>query len=350
MHRRRPRPLVTRPTVSVVIPCYNYGRYLPAAIGAALDQDGVDVEVVVVDDASTDDSASVAEAFATDPRVRLLRHATNRGHIATYNDGLRAATGDYLALVSADDLLARDALTRAVALMERHRDVGLVYGYARSFSGTVPEQVASAARVRSWSVYEPGEWLRLAARRGRCFVVSPEAVLRREAWHDAGEYDARLPHSADFALWLATAAGWGVGRVNGPAQAHYRVHAQNMHLTAYAGWLTDLEARRETFELFFAERSGAFDVPERLHDVARRALAREALRRAVTPSRDADVGADRYLAFAERVDPELSSGLRGRLARRLVARPVVEPVGAAWRFVDRVEHHLRWRYERRYGT
>ncbi len=101
MTRRRPVPLTTRPTVSVVIPCYNYGHYLPGAVASALDQEGVDVDVLVVDDASTDDSAAVARSLAeSDPRVDVLVHEVNRGHIAAYNDGLAKARGDYVVLIS----------------------------------------------------------------------------------------------------------------------------------------------------------------------------------------------------------------------------------------------------------
>src|SRR5689334_2494944 len=82
MRTSRPRPLTTRPTVSVVIPCYNYGRYLPDAVASALDQTGVDVDVLVVDDASTDGSAEVAlELAREDERVDVLLHEENRGHI-----------------------------------------------------------------------------------------------------------------------------------------------------------------------------------------------------------------------------------------------------------------------------
>ncbi len=260
---------------------------------------------------------------------------------------MAAATGDYVTLVSADDVLAKNALTRAVALMETHRQVGLVYGYARSFSD-LPDTRDRA--VRSWSVYGGREWLSLAARRGRCFVVSPEAVMRREAFASAGPYDARLPHSADFALWLQTAADFGVGRVNGPVQAHYRVHDQNMHLTAYAGWLTDLNERRRTFELFFEEQRDSLAGADDLHADARRALSREALRRAVTAAREGDRQADSYLEFAEQVDPGSSTDARARHARRVVARGMGEPASSTLRFAAKVDHHLRWRRERRYGT
>jgi glycosyltransferase involved in cell wall biosynthesis len=85
----RVRPLTRRPTVTVVIPCFNYGHYLPLALASALDQPGVDVDVIVIDDASTDGSSTVVRELGTaDERVRAVVHEHNRGHIATYNEGL----------------------------------------------------------------------------------------------------------------------------------------------------------------------------------------------------------------------------------------------------------------------
>jgi len=347
MRFHRPRPLSTTPTVSVVVPCYRYGHYLPDAVASALDQPGVEVEVIVVDDASPDDSADVARALAAaDPRVRLLVHEQNRGHIQTYNDGLALARGDYVSLLSADDLLTPGALTRAAALFEAHPGVGLVYGYARSFEETVP---VADPRVRSWSVYPGRQWLGLAARRGRCFISSPEAVVRRELLADRG-YDPRLPHSADFAMWLRAAARWDVARVNGPVQAWYRVHDANMHLTTYAGWLTDLQERQRTFELFFTEEVAGLAGLQAQWPVARRALGREAARRALAARRDGrGEEAAAYRAFARGLQPASERSLAWRLEALAGTRDPL-PAAAALRFAGRAGHHVRWRYERRYGT
>src|SRR5690349_18044495 len=103
MRFHRPTALDSSPRVSVVIPCYRYGSYLPAAVASALDQSGLELEVIVVDDASPDDSADIARSLAdADPRVQVIVHEQNAGHIRTYNDGLARATGDYLVLLSAD--------------------------------------------------------------------------------------------------------------------------------------------------------------------------------------------------------------------------------------------------------
>lgn len=346
----RPAPLRHRASVSVVIPCYNYGRYLPDAVGSALDQAGLDVEVLIVDDASTDDSAEVALGLARrDPRVDVLLHEENAGHIRTYNDGLAKATGDYVVLLSADDLLARDALTRAVALMQAHPGVGLVYGIARSFEGTAPSQ---AGRVRGWSVWSGREWLSLATRRGRCFLSSPEAVMRREALAGTDGYDVRLPHSGDFDMWLRTAARWDVGRVDGPVQAFYRVHAANMHLTTFGGWLTDLEERRRTFEILFEERAPELDWVTAMRPAAMRALAREALRHGLRGHLDRVVGPglDDYRRFAVRTDAAVRRSLLWRLTEWDPVRSRRLPGDGVRRFVTRAAYHLEWRRRRRYGT
>lgn len=351
MRRVRPVPLTTRPRVSVVIPCYNYGRYLPDAVGSALDQSGVDVDVLIVDDCSTDDSAVVAQHLAEqDPRVDVLLHETNCGHIQTYNDGLAKVTGDYVVLLSADDLLTTDSLTRAVALMEAEPSVGLVYGWAQSFEGSPP---LARDTVRSWSVWNGREWLSLAARRGRCFLSSPEAVMRREALTQTAGYDPRLPHSGDFALWLETAARWNIGRVNGPAQAFYRVHASNMHLTTYSGWLTDLVERRRALEVVFSERLAGQPALCTLRLAGLKSLAREALRRGLKARRDDPSVGDADLAafrdFAVRTDPEVVHARAWKRAERrregqlTLLAPIV-------RRAERGRSHLEWRRRRRYGT
>ena len=346
----RPVPLSRRPRASVVVPCYNYGRYLPELITGLLDQPGVDVDVLIVDDASPDGSGDVAEALAAkDPRVSVFRHAVNRGHIQTYNDGLAQVTGDYVVLLSADDLLPPWALTRAVSLLEAHPRVGLVYGFARSFSGEPP---TATATVRNWSVWSGQEWLGLSLRRARCFISSPEVVMRREALVQAGDYDPRLPHSGDLDLWLRTALHWDIGRVNGPDQALYRVHDSNMHLTTYAGWLTDLRERRTTFELLFDEHAPDRPDVAALRPALRRALARESLHRALRAHRD---GAPRaavhdHLEFAVETDPGIRSSPLWALCELGPLRDRAFPAAAARRFASKVRHHLGWRFERRYGT
>lgn len=353
MRLQRPVPLAVRPTVTVVIPCYNYGHYLPAAVGSALAQPGIQVEVIVVDDCSTDGSELVAKQLeAEHPEVRLIQNPVNRGHIATYNVGLAEATGDYVALLSADDLLAAGALTRAAALFEAHPEVGLVYGYAPSFTDSPPP---ASAPARTWSTWTGDQWLRRVVALGDNLITNPEAVLRRPLMDEFGGYDAAFPHAADMLLWLRAAARQGVGRVNG-VQAYYREHGDNMHRTDFAGTLTDM---RERLNLFHAFLTGDGDGAARrdataLLARARRAIATEALwcacRAADTGQRVGGGGAEEFEAFALEACPEIAGDRLHREYRRRVAGPV-----PAWRTrllatAYDVRWRVRWQRWRRFGT
>jgi cellulose synthase/poly-beta-1,6-N-acetylglucosamine synthase-like glycosyltransferase len=94
--------------VDLVVPCYNYARFLSRCISSILSQADVDVRVLIIDDTSSDDTPEVGLRLAAmDSRVKFRRHEQNRGHIATYNEGLLEwATAKYSMLISADDLLA----------------------------------------------------------------------------------------------------------------------------------------------------------------------------------------------------------------------------------------------------
>ena len=348
-----PQPLSSRPRVSVVIPCYNYGHFLPDCVGTVLDQPGIDLDVLIVDDASPDGSAQVAQRLAdADPRVRLLAHATNQGHIATYNEGLAAADGDYVVLLSADDVVVPGALARSAALMEANPGVGLVYGFAPTFVD-VPRPARTS--VRSWTVWPGEEWLAQICRRGGNPVATPEVMMRTSLMRELVGYDARLPHSADFLLWLRAAARAQVGRVNGVDLAYYRVHGGNMHSSQFAGALADLSERWRAFETFFAEDGLLVDAAA-LRSSAARAVAREALvtvRQAYELGAPAEQAAD-LVAFAERVDPSCRGGrpwlvCQAHLNRGQAGRSPRVPVRLT-ATVDKAIFHARWRRWRRTGV
>ncbi|WP_250280018.1 glycosyltransferase, partial [Frankia sp. Cppng1_Ct_nod] len=106
------------------------------SVGSALDQPGVATDVVIVDDASDDDSASVAVSLAAaDSRVGVLTRRANGGPVAAFNDGLAKAQGEYLVRLDADDLLTPGSLARSLALLEANPWVGMAYGRPLHFDG-----------------------------------------------------------------------------------------------------------------------------------------------------------------------------------------------------------------------
>src|SRR3954470_1810603 len=116
--------LIAVKTVSVIIPTYNYARYLPQAIDSALGQTHAPLEVIVVDDGSTDDTPRVLEAYAS--RIRVIRQA-NQGAGAARNAGIAAARGEYVAFLDSDDLWRRDKLELQLARFREEPDLGLVH-------------------------------------------------------------------------------------------------------------------------------------------------------------------------------------------------------------------------------
>jgi len=264
-------------SVSVVIPCYNYGQFLEGAVASVLDdQQGVDVRVLIIDDASTDDSAEVARKIAArEPRVEVAVHAVNRGHIATYNEGLLDwAEGDYSVMLSADDLLTPGALRRAADLLDARPSVGFVYGYPVWFIHGTPLPTART-KVRGWSVW-PGQWWLERRFHAACnCITSPEVVVRTSVQKRVGGYDARLPHTGDLEMWLRLAANADVGFLRGVDQAYHRVHGKNM-MTSYSA-LRDLQQRRLAYETVLDGYGGKLTDAAEVSNVTYRKLSREAL-------------------------------------------------------------------------
>jgi glycosyltransferase involved in cell wall biosynthesis len=267
-----------RPSASVIVPCYNYGRYLPRCVRSVLDQDGASVEILVIDDASTDGSAEVArELAAADRRITVECHQRNRGHIATYNEGLEWIRGEYALLLSADDLLTPGALGRAVGLLEDAPKVGLVYGRAIHLTGPELAPARNPSQVQ-WEIVDGMTWLEQVCRAGRNAVYTPTAVVRTSLQRALGGYRAELPHAGDLEMWLRFAAHADVGRILNADQAYYRVHDASMQRGWYADPIAELEQRRAAFDLGLeAVRPGP---RERLQERAHRAMARQALRSA----------------------------------------------------------------------
>ena len=144
--------------VDVFVPCYNYGRFLGECVESILSQAGVDVRVLILDDSSSDDSPEVGRALAVaNPRVEYRRHAVNRGHIATYNEGIDWVGGDFCLLLSADDVLTPGSLARATSVMEQHPEVVLCYG--RAFATAVPRPTPRrACRLTCKSTRDIDSW------------------------------------------------------------------------------------------------------------------------------------------------------------------------------------------------
>jgi glycosyltransferase involved in cell wall biosynthesis len=330
-------------TVSVVIPCYNYGRYLEGCIGSVLSQKHVQVSILVIDDCSTDDSLSVARAIAArEPRVEVLAHEVNRGHLATYNEGLARASGDLCVLLSADDLLVPGALARASAVFATYPNIGLVYGRTVYFiedRGLPTPSTESGQHV----VWNGLDWAASRCLAGSVGIVSPEVVVRTELQHAVGGYRSNLPHSGDSEMWLRFATRADVAFVDAD-HAYYRMHAASMSKSQFNTRLADARERHHAYMSAFSDEDAAGYDAAAFRMLASKGVASEVLWdvcRAIDRGEADSQMVEQLVAFAEEIYPEirrLPDYRRLRIRRRLGRRAA--QLAPLW-LPDLVVHRIR---------
>ncbi len=224
------------PRVSVVVPCYNAERFLPAALDSALGQEGVPVEVLVADDGSTDGTPSVLARYAD--RVRVFRQ-DHRGPSAARNACLRVARGEYVALLDADDRFRPGKLARQTALLDADPALGLV-----STGWLAVDAAGRPLAQQGWS-REAGD-VRRRLLLGN--LAHPVAVMFRRAQAlDAGGFDETLQVNEDWDLFLRLAlrgARWAC--VDEPL-CEYRIHGGQSHRRVQLVYETRLRILDKTF-------------------------------------------------------------------------------------------------------
>lgn len=261
--------------VDVVVPCYNYGRFLEACVYSVLNQSVKDVRVLIIDDASSDNSAVVAQKLATnDPRVEVRIHSQNQGHIKTYNEGIDWAASEYFLLLSADDLLVPGAFDRATSIMDQNRDVVLTYGRGIDWIDNLPFPTIQTVQGNAWSRQD---LVREMCAAGANLVTTPTAIGRTDIQKSIGGYRASLPHSGDMEMWLRFGARGAVARIHA-VQAVYRKHAANMSNAYYNADWGDYWHRKAAFDSFFEDDANILPEFENLRDQASRSLGEHALR------------------------------------------------------------------------
>jgi glycosyltransferase involved in cell wall biosynthesis len=264
--------------IDVVVPCYNYGRFLKACVASVLEQSIRDLRVLIIDDASTDDSLSVArELEKDDPRVSVIAHSQNKGHISTYNEGIAWASADYFLLLSADDSLVAGALERATEVMDENPDVALTHGGCVAWHDERPFPDVESKRNYTWTRHDLiNEMCATAVN----FVPTPTAIARTSVQKAIGGYRASLPHSGDMEMWLRFAAHAAVARINA-VQGIYRKHSTAMSNAYFADMLSDYRQCQLAFDTFFDEYDYRLNNSRGLRVVARRALADRIFRNGV---------------------------------------------------------------------
>jgi glycosyltransferase involved in cell wall biosynthesis len=213
-------PPAERPVLSVVIPCYNQGKFLGDAIESALQQTHPRVEVIVVDDGSTDNTAAVAKQY---PAIRYIRQP-NQGAAAARSAGLSRALGDYVIFVDADDRLLAHAADTGLESLSAHPDWMFVTGHVRLIT-----EDGSPAGIPPQEHAEDNPYIALLHSN---YIWTPGVVLYRRAIFDAVDaFDPSAGGSADYELNIRIARRFAIG-CHHQVILEYRQHAANMSANA----------------------------------------------------------------------------------------------------------------------
>lgn len=211
------------PTFSIIQPAHNYARYLDQAMSSLLAQRFEDFELIVIDDASTDTTWEVIESF-DDPRIRAVRHEVNRGLCATLNHGLELATGDFIAVVNADDRCRPDFLQRIHDGFTGHPEVAAVGTYITAIdaaSELIPGDPAGAYCNHDFDFEDPATWL-WQNRFPGC------AGVRRSVVDEVGGFAADLVAVNDWDLWVRLFIAGHRFLVIPEIEFEWRMHGENI--------------------------------------------------------------------------------------------------------------------------
>lgn len=263
-------------SVDVVIPCYNYGRFLGDCVASVLAQESVQLRILIIDNASTDDSLNVArELAASDDRVEVLAHSINRGATFSYNEGIDWAASEYFLILDADDLLAPGALARAATVMDDNGRVSFTHG--------VEARLEADGNVRAFEIKSGPD---LLVTTGLDFIrrlcrtpvndIGANTVIRRTSVQkDVGHYRGSLPYTDDLEMWLRLANAGSVACIR-TVQAVRRYHASRMSVHYQSVQVRDFVERERAFESFFANEGITIPEADLLMAEAQRGLGEHA--------------------------------------------------------------------------
>ena len=188
------------PLVSIVIPVFDGERLIGRTLNSARAQTYEPIEIIVVDDGSTDQSAAIAAAVAAhDQRIQLIKQE-NRGVAAARNLGVKIAQGSLIAPLDADDLWHRDKLVRQVAVMQASPKAGLVYSWAVE----IDDNDYVIPPVRNGSTAEGNVFLELVSKAG-IIDSGSNPLIRRTCFEAVGGYDPSLRYAEDWQFYLRLA-------------------------------------------------------------------------------------------------------------------------------------------------
>lgn len=213
------------PLVSVIMPCFNYVHYVGSSIASVLNSTEENLELIVVDDGSTDDSRTVIKmAAARDERVKPIFFDENKGISAARNAALKAATGEYIAFCDADDAWFLNKLTDQLELFLAHPEADIAYGDSKIIDATGKE--TGALFSARFPVPGDGNGNLFPTLCVRNFINTQTVLLRRNILRPEDVFDVHIQYGEDWLFWIRLARFFEFAYSPEPL-GFYRVHEAN---------------------------------------------------------------------------------------------------------------------------
>ncbi len=224
------------PKVSVIIPTYNRAKLLPRAVNSVLNQTFKDFELIIVDDASTDNTEEVVKTFK-DSRIKYIKHRINKGGAAARNTGIKASKGEYIAFLDDDDEWLPLKLEKQVfKFNESSSKVGLIYtGFSRYLDGENKEREKHLPRHK-------GKVLDICL--AGCLTSPPEMLIRKELLKEIGGFDEKLKASQDADILIRLAQECDFDFIPEALTKHY-IHGKQIS--------SDLKLKIESYEYLISK-------------------------------------------------------------------------------------------------
>lgn len=203
--------------VSVIIPSYNHKQFIEQTIRSVLEQDYPNLELIVIDDGSTDGTPIFLQELAKTKAFRLILKE-NEGVCATLNRGLKEATGEYITFIASDDYMTKNRIKEQVEFLESHQDVEVVAGAVKVVN--LKSEVVSTKKSRALG------YLTFERMIKQNLIFAPTAMLRKDVFEKYGNYKEEYAFE-DYYMWLKILKNKGRIFNTNKVWAYYRINATN---------------------------------------------------------------------------------------------------------------------------
>jgi glycosyltransferase involved in cell wall biosynthesis len=262
--------------LDVVIPNYQYGRYLAQCVDSVLSQGIEDIRILIVDNASTDNSVEVAAGLCSkDRRVQVEARPVNLGPHASFNKGIDWAEADYFLLLCSDDLIAPGSMQRALKVLEQNKDVAFAYGNEYTWDGCAAlPNIAAFGNDASYACIG-GEQFIGSLSMPRKAAGTGSVVTRTRLQKQAGHFRPELRYTCDIEVLMRLACLGNVAKIDA-AQFIKRQHGDNISVEFWGDWKAELQHVLDAYDMFFSHEGKRLPDAEALQQHVRRNIAHRA--------------------------------------------------------------------------